>query len=1384
MNSTVEHWQHQYGVAGLSRLRTWTFAQVAAFVAAILIVRFLVKLINHRRMFQRLQRQGLPMPPHNFLLGHLGLAAKIAKTLPSDFHGHYLAGEIRRVYPDLPAVFYLDLWPTGPPLMVITTSHDQARVTAHEPQLPKHEGVLGFLKPLIGSHGLVTMEGDEWRYWRGVFNPGFNAAHLVTLVPGLVENTLVLHDILRERAAAGEIFSLFETMSRLTMDMSCLATLGSRLNAQRQGCDLVSAFRSSADWIPSPNETNLFRKFNPIRHLVYRYNRWRMDRYVSSELETHFAAMRSQAQLGDSGPEKTTAVPRRSKAVVDLALETYLLSEKNNGNSGQKMTMDPTFKQYAVSQMKLFLFAGYDTTAAAVVYSIHLLSLHPAALSRARQEHNDIFGADSTVKETGNSIVKAPQLLNRLAYTSAVIKEALRLYPPVSSTRASGPGFTVSETDKTNLEGFMLWGVHHAIHRAPEHWVRPDEFVPERWLASPGDELYPADKEAWRPFERGPRNCIGQELALLEVKVILAMVLRDFDFADAYVEFNKTMGRTGPTEVAGDRAYQIIHESTKPNNGYPCRIKQATIYTGVPPLDSYLANLQFSIIPTVDGSSQALALLGWHWMGLLIAVFTVMLVESLRTRRARDLIPFALWGLAIHNRLSGQSRQVAVAVWQNFPAWMALVQVIAVSLVGAIPARKSEERTTEHGELSRNMSALRRLYKATAVVSALIHVLGLIPIVSAAIGKLEPTQDSPHAQLRPADFFLPQKWDTETQSTADGGRLRLGTGRVRLNHELVLTDKVIPVDYWDHHSRDAVLNVMLRFDRQLDAAKLRRALEKLLDRRDGWRRLGGRVRLGPSNKLYWHVPDAYTEKRPAITFHHNRHNNISIKQHPLASRLRSRVPSSSGGSHDASVPWMVESGNGVDFSPLMRHPSDPTCFEDYVYHDKPMIGLQVTTFNDATLVSLGFSHIMWDCMGLKDLFDAWSLTLQGRHEEVIPLIGTDPLGSLGISPEPTKMVTKDDASKTAASTSPSEQYRHIDRQLGIVQLVTLGLRQALDKLLNRNAAEEFRTVCVPAAYVRSLRNDALQALDAENASSSGPQGPEKGHKSQLTPATFLSDGDILCSWWTRKIISSRIRNPSKSRKTIAILNMMGLRGILAQAGRLPEKGALVGNAILPIPALLPTRDLVRNDQLGFGRVAKALREAIAQLSTRPQVEALLALQRRAHGDEVVENANKKKKSGNGKAGLPALFGDAGMHMVVCTNWTKAEFFNVDFSAAAVDEIGCDGLFENERARLPEASSNDTAASSGVEMMSAMGCDGLWEDEHASRPSVAPQSDAPASRVLAKPTGVHMHLITAGTPAFLTSIFTILGRDANGDYWIQGMLRKKYWAKIETALSPK
>lgn len=67
--------------------------------------------------------------------------------------------------------------------------------------------------------------------------------------------------------------------------------------------------------------------------------------------------------------------------------------------------------------------------------------------------------------------------------------------------------------------GSTVW----AVHRNPRLWPRADEFLPERWLGRPGDPLYPC-KGAWRPFETGSRNCIGQTLALAEIKTVLVMV--------------------------------------------------------------------------------------------------------------------------------------------------------------------------------------------------------------------------------------------------------------------------------------------------------------------------------------------------------------------------------------------------------------------------------------------------------------------------------------------------------------------------------------------------------------------------------------------------------------------------------------------------------------------------------------------------------------------------------------------------------------------------------------------------------------------------------------------------------------------------------------------
>lgn len=87
-------------------------------------------------------------------------------------------------------------------------------------------------------------------------------------------------------------------------------------------------------------------------------------------------------------------------------------------------------------------------------------------------------------------------------------------------------------------EGFNIQTGGWSIHRDPKYWQRANDFIPERWLAPKGDSLYPV-KNAWRPFEHGQMNCIGQGFALLVIKIALIMVVREFDIEIAWVEWDE-----------------------------------------------------------------------------------------------------------------------------------------------------------------------------------------------------------------------------------------------------------------------------------------------------------------------------------------------------------------------------------------------------------------------------------------------------------------------------------------------------------------------------------------------------------------------------------------------------------------------------------------------------------------------------------------------------------------------------------------------------------------------------------------------------------------------------------------------------------------------------
>ena len=191
-------------------------------------------------------------------------------------------------------------------------------------------------------------------------------------------------------------------------------------------------------------------------------------------------------------------------------------------------------------------------------------------LAKTRAEHDDVFRSD--ISMIANKIQEQPQLVNQLPFTTAVIKGTLRLFPLASGLREglSGVPFRDSKENEYSTEEITIWILHSSIHRNPRYWPKADSFIPERWLVEADDPLYPP-RGGWRPFEFGPRNCIGQKLVMLNFKIALALLIREFDIKDAYDEFDKVNNTKGIKTVDGERAYQISQGAAHPADRFPCR---------------------------------------------------------------------------------------------------------------------------------------------------------------------------------------------------------------------------------------------------------------------------------------------------------------------------------------------------------------------------------------------------------------------------------------------------------------------------------------------------------------------------------------------------------------------------------------------------------------------------------------------------------------------------------------------------------------------------------------------------------------------------------------------------------------------------------------------
>ncbi|KAK8168539.1 cytochrome P450 [Phyllosticta citrichinensis] len=560
-------------------------------VFALVVARFLYKGFRIRR-----QLHALPGPPHSYLLGHLSLVAQVAASQPFNVHHQVLMFLIAQQH-GFDDFFYLDTWPFSDPLLVVV----DPSYAQHLTNLPKSPLITHMLDGLVGKNSLVAMNGLLWKTWRTMLNPGFSLTNLMTLVPEIVDRSIDFCDVLQEHARAGDLFRMEEIATRLTIDIIGKIVLDVNLDSQHGDNELLAAFRSQV-WLCGDDQSRgLFDRYNPWTMRKIRENTAMMNSFIGKIVDDRLASRSAVAASGKPSPDEEVKL----KYIIDIILDAGLGEQQNKEKaaasavpparderpSKQQQQLPQGFRDTALTQIKTFMFAGHDTTSSTICYAYHLLHNNPRCLAALRAEHDQVLG---DVDGTADAIRSNPQLLSRLEYTTAVVKETLRLYNPAGTLRVgTRDAFVHSRSSGHSFPtaGFNVYFNNFASHRRPALWgATSHAFVPERFLSSPTSPATtssapqpqpPPNKNAWRPFEKGPRRCIGQDLAVLETKIILALTVRRFDVATTFRGTDRLEGagtqwaRERPWDkrpVLGDEAYQVRIGIAKPRQGMPARV--------------------------------------------------------------------------------------------------------------------------------------------------------------------------------------------------------------------------------------------------------------------------------------------------------------------------------------------------------------------------------------------------------------------------------------------------------------------------------------------------------------------------------------------------------------------------------------------------------------------------------------------------------------------------------------------------------------------------------------------------------------------------------------------------------------------------------------------
>lgn len=416
----------------------------------------------------------LPQPPGKPLVGNL----------PQLTQGE-MYQTFRDLHNELGDIFLLDVFNRAK--MVVIRHPDMLQ---HVMQMNNRNYVKGHsidpVRPLIGN-GLFSSEGSFWRRQRRMMQPAFHRKQIALMADTMVHEIESLLQRWEKAAEEQSDVLVQDDMMWLTMQV-VTRTLFTNSMDQEETREMTQIVGELLRIITNRSERIIdLSQFLPSRDK-------RIFREGIKKIDTLFYQL----------------IEERRRASTEHHDLLYMLLTAEDADTGEKMT-DNQIRDEVVT---MFL-AGHETTAIGLSWAFTLLHQHPEVRQKLEEEVDRVLGT------------RQPEASDYrdLPYTNAIFKEALRTYTPIPLTSRVSldwdeiGGYAIEPNTNVMLN---YYGTHHH----PEVWPEPDRFDPERFMDAEAEKARP--RFAFVPFGGGPRQCIGNDFALMEGTLALAMAAQRF----------------------------------------------------------------------------------------------------------------------------------------------------------------------------------------------------------------------------------------------------------------------------------------------------------------------------------------------------------------------------------------------------------------------------------------------------------------------------------------------------------------------------------------------------------------------------------------------------------------------------------------------------------------------------------------------------------------------------------------------------------------------------------------------------------------------------------------------------------------------------------------